>query len=366
MGKKMAILLATLTVVVAVSGGFVVGGIQAYSRLQQSSPAYQVQCGGQAPVHICVKSPVELFSAYYQFYLATHAPQFFVSYSSNSPLALVINASVVGFTQVETHTVNATSATQSLGLIPPPLPSAVRKQVTDTHTLFSVRVTDTRGDLYYTNDSPLLLHSHRLMQWVAANRLKIAAWVTPGDPAVKGLVAKAITYLPGEPAPSPPAMLGYANHASAHSVRDQVDAIYDALRLAYHISYVQESIPYSGPGDTSVSLQNINLPAETLQQRSGMCIELTVLLASAVEQIGLQAEIVIIPGHAFLGVATSPDLTRSTPFEYWDAVEVNNNVAGDSANIATDQAYAHDASTHQILDTILISDARQAGVEPMV
>ncbi len=117
---------------------------------------------------------------------------------------------------------------------------------------------------------------------------------------------------------------------------------------------------------TSVSLENINLPAETLQQRSGMCIELTVLLASAVEQIGLHAEIVIIPGHAFLGVATTPDLARNTQYEYWDAVEVNAKVAGDSANIATDLNYTRYVNAHQIVDTILISDARQAGVDPMV
>ncbi|HEV2471567.1 MAG TPA: hypothetical protein VGT44_20520 [Ktedonobacteraceae bacterium] len=362
MGKKMTILLAMLVVVTAISGGFVVGGIQAYSRFQQSSLAMQEQCGGQPPVHICVQAPTEVFSAYYPFYLSTHTAQFFVSYSSDSLLTLIINASVVGFTQLETHTVNATTVTQQKGFIPTLLNSAVRSQVADTHTSLSVRVTDTRGKLYYTNDSPLLLHSHRLMQWVAANRLKIAAWVTPDDPAVKSLVAKAASLLPNEPGPAPVAMLGYANHATARAVRDQVDAIFDAMSQDYHMHYSQAPVPYGGPGDTNISLQNIDLPAETLAQRSGMCIELTVLLASAVEQIGLHAEIVIIPGHAFLGVATTPILTRNTAYEYWDAVDVNSNVAGDSANIYTDQRY----KTYQIVDTIAISDARQAGVEPMV
>src|SRR5579864_5913541 len=199
MGKKMAILLATLVVVIAISGGFVVGGIQAYTRYQQSSLATQEHCGGQAPVHVCVKAPLELFSAYYPFYLATRAPQFYVSYSSDSPITLVMTASVIGFSQVETHTVNATSSVQWQGFIPAPLNSALRLQVADTHTSLRVRVTDTRGNLYYSNDSAFLLHSHRLMQWVNANRLKIAAWVTPGDPAVKLLVARAASYLPNEP-----------------------------------------------------------------------------------------------------------------------------------------------------------------------
>ncbi len=363
MGKKTAILLVALVGITTISGGFVTVGLRAYSTYLQNNVASQEHCGGQTPVHICVQTPLAVFSAYYPYYLATHTPQFFVKFSSASPLALIITLSVVEFSQGETHTVNATSAVQSLGFIPVPQNSAIRALTSDLQTSVSVRVTDTRGNLYYSNDSPLLLHSHKLMQWVGANRLKIAAWVTPDDPAVKALVAKAVNFLLDEPSPAPAAMIGYANRADPRAVRDQVDAIFDALRVDYHMRYRQQVVPYGGPGDTSVSLQDINLPAETLQQHSGMCIELTVLLASAVEQIGLHAEIVIIPGHAYLGVATSPD---DSHFEYWDGVQVNANVAGDSANVATDQQYIQDQGTHQIIDTILMSDALSANIVPMV
>jgi hypothetical protein len=196
---------------------------------------------------------------------------------------------------------------------------------------------------------------------VAVNRLKIAAWVTPDDPAVKMLVAKATSRLAQQPTPAPNAMSGYVNHASSRAVRDQVDAIFDSLRLNYHMTYTQERVPYAGPGDPNASLEYIKLPADVLQEGSGMCIELTVLLASAVEYIGLHAEIVIIPGHAFLGVAMTPD---NAQFQYWDAVQVNESVAGDSANVAANLEYSQ--NVHQIVDTIVISDARQAGVGPMV
>src|SRR5256885_17075463 len=120
------------------------------------------------------------------------------------------------------------------------------------------------------------------------------------------------------------------------------------------MTYTQARVPYAGPGDTSASLEYIKLPADVLQEHSGMCIELALLLASAVEHIGLHAEIVIIPGHAFLGVAVTPD---DKHFEYWDAVQVNNNVVGDSATVATDEVYALNARQHSIVATILISDA---------
>ncbi len=362
MGKKAAILLITMAALVGLSGWYIVGGIQAYSRYQQSSLASQEHCGGQSPVHICVQSPVEIFSAYYPYYVATRSNVFIISYSSTIPITLFMNASIERFSEPETHTVTATANVQSISFRPLAIPQALRQLTVDTNTWLQVRITDATGRVYYADDSPLLLHSRWLMQWIAANRLKIAAWVTPDDPAVIALDTKAKAHLPLQLQPVPPAMIGYANgQASVRAVKDQVDAIFDTLLLEYHIQYSQESVPYNGPNDTNVALQKIKLPADVLQQHSGMCIELTVLLASAVERIGLHAEIVIIPGHAFLGVATTQN---NTPFEYWDPGQMSYNVAGDSANLWTDKEYAQNMK--RIVDTIVISDARHQGIGPML
>ncbi len=343
MGKKLAVLFLTLTLLSGFSGWYIATGIRAYSRYQQNSEEH---CGGQSPVHICVQPPPAIFSAYYPYYVATHANLFTINYSSSSSITLIISVNVAEFSQVETHTVNATASVQSISFTPQLLNSqALRKLTSDENTPLHVSVTDTARHAYYVNDSPLLLHSRRVMQWIATNRLQIAAWVTPNDPAVIALVSRAAAHLQSEPATTPLAMIGYDNgRASPRAVTDQVDAIFDAMRLDYHIRYSQESVPYSGPGDTNVALQNIKLPAEVLQLRSGMCIELTALLASAVENIGLAQ--------------------NDTQFEYWDAVQVNDKVAGDSANLWTDGEYGQNAK--QIVDTILISAARKAYVGPMV
>jgi hypothetical protein len=361
MRRKLAMLFLILLILVGVAGGYVAGGLRAYASYQQNSLASQENCGGQSPVHICVVTPTALFSAYYPSYVVDHTTLFTVTYSSNRPLTLLISLSIQGLSQVETHTVSASSGSQITSFIPPLLNTQVLLDLTgENNTSVQVHVTDTAGNNYYLNDSPLLLHSRLLMDWVASNRLKIAAWVTPDDPAIRQLVEAGASHLAIQPAPTPAAMLGY-NKASPRAVRDQVDALFDALRLNYHMRYVQASVPYSGPGDTSPALQSIKLPSEVLQQESGMCVELTLTLASAVESIGLHAEIVIIPGHAFLGVAVTPD---NTAFEYWDAVEVNNGVAGDSANLAADTEYQQNVK--QLVDTILISNARQQGIGPML
>ncbi len=356
MGRKVIVLILAVIVLIALSAGYIVGGIEAYSHYLVDN---QEHCGGQSPVHVCVQAPSALFSAFYPSDVSTKVPLISIKYSSSSPITLIISTSILNFSQQENTTVSATASTQTVNFIPPLLNSTVLRQLTnDANTSLQVRVTDTHNTLYYVDDSPVLLHSRRLMEWVAANRLKIAAWVTPNDPAIAQLIKKAISHLQAQPPPAPRAMIGYFS-ATPKEVRDQVDAIFDAMRLDYSIHYVQASVPYGGPDDSNIALQNIRLPFEVLQQRSGMCVELTTLLASAVESIGLHAEIVIVPGHAFLGVATN---SSDTQFEYWDAVEVNNNIAGDSANISTDSEYKQ----QHIVDTILISDARNQGIGPML
>lgn len=364
MNKKSLLLLLILTALMILSGLYVTGGTGAYARYQQGHVADQEHCGGQDPVRICVRAPAAVFSAFYPSYVAMQYPLFTVNYSSSSPLALVLSVSIAHFSQVQTHTVNATATMQPSVFIPAQQDQALRKLTMETPTSLHVEARDTRGHLYYINDIPLLLHSRWLMQWITQDRLKIAAWVTPDDPAIVSLVTRAAAHLKDQQPPVPPAMIGY-NSATPQQVVDQVDAIYDTLRLDYHMRYIQATVPYTGSASGNGGSVNevIKLPNEVLQQRSGMCIELTAVLASAVERIGLNAEIVIIPGHAFLGVSLTPD---DTHFEYWDAVDVNNNVAADSANVAANTLYANNAQHHTIVDTILISDARNAQISPML
>ncbi len=365
MYKKVIVLILVVFVLAVLSGVYVVDGTQAYSRYQQANIAKQRQCGDSASVHICVLVPKAVFSAYYPSYLAAQ-PQntlFTVEYSSRKPITLFIHVTIEEFSQTQSKSVNATATVQSEDFLPPLLKQGqvLDTLIYDVNTSLHVQVTDANRHAYYDTDVAFALHSRRLMQWTQENRLLIAAWVTPNDPAIEALIQKAQVYLSNQPAPAPASMSGYKG-ASVQQVRDEVDALYDALRLSYHIKYVQESVPYSGSSDSS-AVENIKLPKEVLQQHSGMCIELTTLLAAAVESIGLHPEIVIVPGHAFLGVAVTED---NKNMQYWDAVDLNSYIGADSANIATNTSYTNYKAQHAIVDTILISDARASGVGPML
>lgn len=78
MGKKLTILFLAIGMLSGLSGFYVVNGLQAYRNLRQNTIALAEHCGGQSPVHICVKAPDSLYSAYYPSYVTTQNPLLFV------------------------------------------------------------------------------------------------------------------------------------------------------------------------------------------------------------------------------------------------------------------------------------------------
>jgi len=74
-------------------------------------------------------------------------------------------------------------------------------------------------------------------------------------------------------------------------------AIWDAEAKIYQLTYISTMVTFA-PG----SVQRMRLPVEVLEQKSGNCVELVALYASAVEALSLEPAIIRIPGHAFLAV----------------------------------------------------------------
>ena len=82
------------------------------------------------------------------------------------------------------------------------------------------------------------------------------------------------------------------------SVTQQVDALYQSLKEA-GITYINSVIDFgAGPGQVT---QRTRLPRESLRRRSANCIDGSVLFASLLEGSSLNAALVLVPGHAFVG-----------------------------------------------------------------
>jgi hypothetical protein len=79
---------------------------------------------------------------------------------------------------------------------------------------------------------------------------------------------------------------------------EQVGALYQALKEA-GLTYINSVIDYGAAACQAT--QRTRLPRESLATNSANCIDGTVLMASLLEGASLNAALVLIPGHAFVG-----------------------------------------------------------------
>ena len=70
------------------------------------------------------------------------------------------------------------------------------------------------------------------------------------------------------------------------------------------ISYVDSMYTF---GNFTGSAERVRLPRETILLSSANCIDVSVTFASAMESLGIDPVVVIVPGHAFTGVRVGPD-----------------------------------------------------------
>jgi len=200
----------------------------------------------------------------------------------------------------------------------------------------------------------VFLHSASDLYWGRkfANAQLLARWVTPHDQPVLQLVARAERFIPGG------RLRGYNLLSRANlqaQVRAQAAAVFDALKHS-HISYVSSIYTFGNfPGET----QRIRLPRETLELSNANCIDVSVAFASAIENIGLQAVIVIVPGHAFTGVRLAPN---SQNILYLDLTVLPTGSFAQA--IARAQTWLKKSAAAEVL-TVDLGAARSLGIYPM-
>lgn len=199
----------------------------------------------------------------------------------------------------------------------PILPSPVGAQVT-TQNVHSIRVKVYVGRankhmkiMDDVNESVLFQPNNQYFAWIKnasgeTTNLSdtLAAWVTPNDPAMTAVLARA-----GERAAKEQITIAGGQDSrifmkSAEQVdKDisrQIEVIYNTLREDYNTSYLNQ--PILDIRNDLFSSQRVKYPVDTLQNK-GNCIELSVLFASLLESIGINPVIMLMPndGHCIVG-----------------------------------------------------------------
>ena len=70
------------------------------------------------------------------------------------------------------------------------------------------------------------------------------------------------------------------------------------------VKYIQSNYSSS---ETDVALQRVKLPADVLETQSGLCVETSVYIASALQELGMNAFLVMPPGHCQVAVEAWPN-----------------------------------------------------------
>ncbi|MCC6784483.1 MAG: DUF4011 domain-containing protein, partial [Planctomycetes bacterium] len=125
----------------------------------------------------------------------------------------------------------------------------------------------------------------------------LATFVMPNHPAVGGLLARTASRLRQQSGDG--ALDGYQRRDPARVV---------ALAAAAFAALADCGISYANPpASFADDGQRVRLPDRVLGERVATCLDLALLYAAMLEQCGLHALVVVVEGHAFCGVWTSPD-----------------------------------------------------------
>jgi tetratricopeptide (TPR) repeat protein/sugar lactone lactonase YvrE len=129
---------------------------------------------------------------------------------------------------------------------------------------------------------PLTLYGKNAILW--ANGDMAGSFVTPRDDTLRNFVREAVNR--------------YAPPAALHRPLALAATVYNTLG-AYGVRYlVDPNNPYSRIGPDQVDY--VQFPRETLRLKSGDCDDLSVLLAAAYENLGIDTALLDVPGHLLL------------------------------------------------------------------
>ena len=215
------------------------------------------------------------------------------------PSAQTITAEVPGWSRpmVKSIVVGARSGAQ-LMIQPELLPDAYRNEEI-RHATLTVQAVGPEGTVLFAENRPVLIHGGSEIYWGQkfSNAQVAARWVTPHDPSVLQLVSEAREFARRG------RMAGYSgatgdSAAIARHVVDQAKAVFQAMRNS-GISYVNSLFVM---GSYVGEAQRVRLPSETLRLNVANCMDVSVVFASAMENLGMQPLLILGPGHAIVGV----------------------------------------------------------------
>ena len=164
-----------------------------------------------------------------------------------------------------------------------------------TSFLLTIKSAD---DVLYEKEYPITLLTYD--EWTGSSLIPehLASFVVPNNPYLPKIKLNAAKYLEKWTGSS---SFDEYQTQDRNRVRAQVAAIYEALR--------EEGIVYSAPpASFEQNGQRIRLADKVLTDKTGTCIDTSLLVASCLEEAGIYPLIIILRGHAMVGAWLTPNV----------------------------------------------------------
>ena len=171
-----------------------------------------------------------------------------------------------------------------------------------TKVAAEVNISYTIDGRRYENSSveTMSIMGRNAMTW--DDNRKAAAFVTAKDPQVLAFSRGITSYVRGK---------------ESRSLNDKLVAamsLHEALDL-YGLNYTPNPVtPYTEASKRTDVVDFLQFPIETLKYRAGDCSDISILYASLLQAVGIDAAFVTVPGHIFVAVDTgiAPDKAASS------------------------------------------------------
>jgi len=162
----------------------------------------------------------------------------------------------------------------------------------DVQSSIRVRVSHRGTELYSETHRVKLLAINTWRFDPDGGERLLASFVLPGDSAVAKVIDSAQRYVA---ALCDDSSAGFDGYQSPDEVDLQVRALWSALAFDQGLSYINPPPVFTGKS------QRLRTPSDVIDGRRGTCIDLALLFAACLEQVGLYPVIFLLWDHAFPG-----------------------------------------------------------------
>lgn len=214
---------------------------------------------------------------------------------------IMVEAEIPGFTQVYRQSFHLDSAYTEIYVKPPALAGELDLTSAKSAQLM-VSISEMDGTPINAKSFPVEIKSIYDFEWYdseygAATQDNILCYLTPEASAITSLKRQAIDEISAMTGGTMESFVGYQEVYSNQYLNTYLQAagLMSALR-SMGVRYNMDSFSISG------SNQRILLPADVIEQRSGLCIETSLVIASALQSADMHAFLVFPPGHAQVAV----------------------------------------------------------------